>query len=75
MQQHSLEHFQSPGHTAFVEDVCITFIDTAYPFTPTKRYQAACIRTMILGLDSDIRGGFGALSVVPGGEFLTTWSD
>ena len=27
MQQHLFEHFRSPGHTGFVEDVCITFID------------------------------------------------
>ena len=35
MQQHLFEHFQSPGHTGFVEDVCITFIDKADPFIPT----------------------------------------
>ena len=30
----------------------------------------ACIRTTILGLDSDIRGRFGALSVVLDGAFF-----
>ena len=35
MQQHLFEHFQGPGHTGFVEDVCITFIDKADPFIPT----------------------------------------
>ena len=37
MQQHLFEHFQTRGHTGFVEDVCITFIDKADPFIPTKR--------------------------------------
>ena len=27
MQQHLFEYFQSLGHTGFVEDVCIIFID------------------------------------------------
>ena len=27
MQQHLFEHFRSPGHTGFVEDVCTNFID------------------------------------------------
>ena len=36
MQQHLLEHFQSLGHTGFVEDVCITFIDKTDRFIPTK---------------------------------------
>ena len=27
MQEHLLEHFQSPGQPYFVKDVCITFID------------------------------------------------
>ena len=37
MQQHLFEHFQSPGQTGFVEDVCITFIDKTEPFIPTIR--------------------------------------
>ena len=36
MQKHLFEHFQRPGHTSFVEDVCITFIDKTHPFIPTK---------------------------------------
>ena len=35
MQQHLFEHFQSPGHTGFV-DVCTTFIGKTGPFIPTK---------------------------------------
>ena len=27
MQQHLFEHFQGPGHTCFIEDLCITLID------------------------------------------------
>ena len=27
MQQHFFKHFQSPGLTGFIEDVCITLID------------------------------------------------
>ena len=34
-QQHLLEHFQSPGHTGFIEGFCLTFIDEANPFIPT----------------------------------------
>ena len=37
MQQHLFEHFQSPGHTDFIEDVCITLIDNIDPFISTKR--------------------------------------
>ena len=37
MQQHRLEHVQNPGHTDFIEDVCITLIDKTDPFIPTKR--------------------------------------
>ena len=36
MQQHMLEHFVSSGHTGFIEDVCIVFIDKTEPFIPTK---------------------------------------
>ena len=34
MQQHSFEHFQSPGHTGFIEDVCVTLIDKTNLFIP-----------------------------------------
>ena len=37
MQKHLFEHFQGPGDTGFVEDICITFIDKTEPFIPTKR--------------------------------------
>ena len=48
MQQHLFGHFQSPGHTDFVEDVCITFIDKTEPFTPTKRedYWRQTLKTL-----------------------------
>ena len=36
IQQHLFEHFQSPGHTGFVEDVCIPFVDKTDPFIPAK---------------------------------------
>ena len=36
MQQQFFEHFRSPGHTAFVEDVCIRSIDKTDPFIPPK---------------------------------------
>ena len=48
MQQHLFEHFQSPGHTGFVEDVYITFIDKTDPFIPTKRedYWRQTLKTL-----------------------------
>ena len=48
MQQHLFEHFQSLGHTDFVEDVCITFIDKAHPLIPTKRedYWRQTLKTL-----------------------------
>ena len=36
LQQHLFEHFQRLGHTGYVQDVCITFIDKKRPFIPTK---------------------------------------
>ena len=35
-KQHLFEHFQNPGHTEFIEDACIIFIDKTDPFIPTK---------------------------------------
>ena len=32
IQRDLFEHCQSPGHTGFVEDVCITFTDKTDPF-------------------------------------------
>ena len=48
MQQHLFEHFQSPGHTGFIEDVCITLIDKTDPFIPTKRedYWRQILKTL-----------------------------
>ena len=48
MQQHLFEHFQSPGQSHFIEDVCITFIDGNDPFihaftcsgSPGPEYQS-----------------------------------
>ena len=36
MQQHLFEHFQSPEHTDFIEDVCITLIDKIDSLIPIK---------------------------------------
>ena len=97
MQQHLFEHFQSPGHTGFV-DVCTTFIGKTGPFIPTKLQlctplisrkvfscpcYVCCFVQIIfnifdashlyldynLGLDSDSRGEFRALSVISVGAF------
>ena len=48
MQQHLFRHFQSPGHTDFIEDVCITQIDKTDPFIPTKRedYWRQTLKTL-----------------------------
>ena len=48
MQQHVLEHFQSPGHTDFVADVCTTFIDKTDSFIPEKRedYWRQTLKTL-----------------------------
>ena len=48
MQQHLFDHFQSPGRTGFVEDVCITFIVKADPFIRTKRkdYWRQTLKTL-----------------------------
>ena len=47
MQQHLFQHFQSPGHTDFV-DVCITFIYKTDSFIPTKRedYWRGTLKTL-----------------------------
>ena len=37
MQQQLFQHFQSPGHAGFIEDVCVTLIGKTDPFIPTKR--------------------------------------
>ena len=50
MQKHLFEHFQSPGHTGFIEDVCIPLIDKTGPFIPTKRahYWRQTLKTLAL---------------------------
>ena len=53
------------------ESVCL-FGLYLLPCTDIFKYywcQVACIRTTILGLDSGIRGGFGALSGISNGVF------
>ena len=47
MQKHLSEHFQSPGHTGFI-DVCITLIDRTDPFIPTKHedYWRQTLKTL-----------------------------
>ena len=49
MQQNLFEHFQSPGHTGLVEDVCIIFIDKTDPFIPTKHedYWRKILKTLV----------------------------
>ena len=56
MQQHLFEDFQSPEHTGFIQDVCITLIDKTDPFIPTTRkdYWRQILKTwlhMVLTLE------------------------
>ena len=37
MQRHLFEHFSSKGHSGFVDDVSIFFIDKTDPNDPNKR--------------------------------------
>ena len=37
MQRHLYKHFQLPGHTAFLQDTCVTLIDTTDPRASAKR--------------------------------------
>ena len=37
MQEHIYKHFESEGHTEFLDDVSITFIVKTYGSNPTKR--------------------------------------
>ena len=37
MQKHLWEHFQLLGHTGFLQDTYVTFIDKTDPRAPTKR--------------------------------------
>ena len=49
MQEHLFEHFQSTGHSGFIEDVWITLIDKRDPFIPTKRenYWRQTLKTLV----------------------------
>ena len=37
MQRHLNEHFNTPGHSGFLNDVSVTLIDKTDPKDPTKR--------------------------------------
>ena len=37
MQRHLYDTFQPPGHSGFLQDTYVTFIDEKDPRTPTKR--------------------------------------
>ena len=37
MQRHLYEHFNLPGHSGFLNEVSVTFIDKTGPKDPTKR--------------------------------------
>ena len=37
MQRHLIEHFSNKGHSAFVDDVFIIFIDKTDKYDPNKR--------------------------------------
>ena len=39
MQQHLFEHFSSEGHSGFLDDISIIFIDKTDPKNPEKREQ------------------------------------
>ena len=49
MQEHIFEHFKSEGHTAFLENVSVTFIDKTDPQNPEKRenYWIHTLQTMV----------------------------
>ena len=37
MQEHLFQHFSSPGHNGFLNDVSVTFIEKTDPSDPLKR--------------------------------------
>ena len=45
MQEHIFEHFKSEDHTAFLENVSVTFIDKTDPQNPEKRIHT--LQTMV----------------------------
>ena len=49
MQEHISEHFNSEGHTVFLENVSVTFIDKTDLENPEKRenYLIDTLKTMI----------------------------
>ena len=50
MQPLLFEHFQSPGHTGLLGDVCIILIDKTGPINPTncKNYWRQTVKTLAL---------------------------
>ena len=48
-QEHIFEHFNSEGHSRFLENVSITFIDKTDPSDPEKRenYWIHILKTMV----------------------------
>ena len=55
MQEHILEHSNSEGHTGFLENVSVTFIDKTDSQNPGKRknYWIHNLKTMVpWGLDN-----------------------
>ena len=48
MQRHLIGHFQSPEHTGFIENVCITLIDKTDSFISTKHedYWIQTLKTL-----------------------------
>ena len=49
MQEHIFEHFNSKGHTGFLENVSVTFIDKTDLQNPEKRenYWIHSLKTMV----------------------------
>ena len=49
MQEHIFEHFNSEGHTGFLENVSVTFIDKTDSQNPEKRenYWIHTLKTMV----------------------------
>ena len=49
MQEDIFEHFNSEGHTAFLENVSVTFIDKTDSQNPEKRenYWIHTLKTMV----------------------------
>ena len=60
MQEHIYEHFNREGHTAFLENVSLTFIDKTDLQNPEKKenYWIQTLKNMVLlGLTLKQQGG------------------